>query len=135
MIKQTSPFFIFVRKLILFTVVLTIIVYAIRYFLPLPWRTPALPYLIPFFFAANVVVHYILLKASEKKFSRFVNYYLAGTFSKLMLYIIVLLIYVYFHRADALAFTVTFFLLYLFYTVFEVISLLSNKVQPPENNR
>lgn len=113
-------------KLIIFTAVLFIISFSIRYFLPDPWRTPALPFLFPFFFSVNIVVHYIILKGTEKKFNSFVNYYLAGTFCKLLLYILVLVVYVFLHRSDALTFTVTFFLLYLFFTGFEVISLLSN---------
>ena len=131
--KFPSPFIVYVRKLILFTLVLTIIFYAARFFLPLKYRTPALPYLLPFFFATNVVVHYLLLKATARKFSSFVNYYLAGTMSKLFLYIIVLLIYIYMHRSDALAFTITFFVLYIGYSVFEVISLLSKKAQSTED--
>jgi hypothetical protein len=131
MTSQVSPFFLFAKRLLLYTVILVIVCYAIRYFLPAGWRTPALPYLFPFFFSVNIVVHYVLLKATEKRFSKFVNYYLAGTFSKLILYVAVLLLYILLHRPDALPFTVTFFFLYILYTSFEVIALLSNKVQPP----
>ncbi|MHC1708472.1 MAG: hypothetical protein AB9842_13255 [Bacteroidales bacterium] len=131
--NNTSPFFVYVRKLILFTVIVTIVLYAVRFFLSPHWRTPALPYLIPLFLSVNIVIHYILLKTTAKKFSSFVSYYMAGTMGKLLLYIIILLVYIYLHRADALPFTLTFLLLYILYTTFEVISLLANNTQPPGN--
>ena len=129
--QLSSIFLAFIKKLLIFTVILSLVLYTGRYFLPIKWNTPALPYLLPFFFIVNAMVHYVLLKASLKKFSRFVNYYLAGSFLKLMLYIIVLLLYVFNNKADALPFTILFFILYLSFTAFEIMSLLRNNNSSP----
>ncbi len=121
--RSSQLFFSFTRNLILYTGIIAVLAIIINHYLPFRWRTPALPYLILLFFSINIVIHYVLLKASEKKISGFVNYYLVTTLVKLSLYILVLVVYIYWHRSDALAFGVTFFILYLLYTLFEVYSL------------
>ncbi|MCX6271224.1 MAG: hypothetical protein NTU44_08415 [Bacteroidetes bacterium] len=130
---SSSDFPVFVKKLVYFTLILGIIAFLIKLFLPLPYRTPALPFLLLFFFAVTLIVHYILIRSVDKKLSRFVSLYLGSTFLKLMLYLIVFILYVFTHRADAIGFSLTFLVFYLAYTVFEVISLLGKTNQPPQN--
>ncbi len=120
-----SVYLNFLKKIIIFSVAFALICYAVGYFLPAGYVTPVLPYLFVFFFSVTLAVHYVLLKASEKRFSKFTTYFMLATFLKLMLYIAVLLIYVLLNRLDAIPFIITFFILYVFYTVFEVISILS----------
>ena len=120
-----SVYLNFLKRIIIFSVAFALICFIVGYFLPAGFITPALPYLFIFFFSVTLAVHYILLKASEKRFSKFTTYFMLATFLKLMLYIAVLLIYVLLNRSDAIPFIITFFILYIFYTVFEVISILS----------
>ncbi len=120
-----SVYLNFLKRIIIFSVAFALICFIVGYFLPYESITPALPYLFLFFLSVTLVVHYVLLKASEKRFSKFTTYFMLATFLKLMLYIAVLLIYVLLNRSDAIPFIITFFILYIFYTVFEVISILS----------
>jgi len=120
-----AGFIKFAKNTFFFSIILAIICFTISFFLPTKYLTPSLPYLFIFFFVITLVVHYILMKASEKRMSRFVNYFMLATFLKLMLYIMILVIYVLFNRCDAIPFILTFFILYLFFTVFEIISILS----------
>ena len=120
-----SVYLNFLKRIIIFSVAFALICFTVGYFLPAEYITPALPYLFLFFLSITLVVHYVLFKASEKRFSKFTTYFMLATFLKLMLYIAVLLIYVLLNRSDAIPFIITFFILYIFYTVFEVISILS----------
>ncbi|MCD4747071.1 MAG: hypothetical protein K8R58_12310 [Bacteroidales bacterium] len=114
----------FLKKISIFSVIIAIIIYAVLFFLPDNFKTPALPYLFFFFFALTLAVHYVLLKASEKKFSKFFNYFMLSTVVKLLIYFSVILLYVYINREDTIAFIITFFILYILFTAFEVISIL-----------
>lgn len=117
-------YFQFLKKLIILTLAVFLIFYAIAYFLPLELVTPAMPYLILLSASVTLIFHYIILKASEKKFSRFISYFMIATVLKLLLYIIIIFLYVYLNRSDTLPFVVTFLLLYIIFSVFEIINLL-----------
>jgi hypothetical protein len=123
----------FLRKLLIFTLVLAIIGYFVTRFLPENYITPTLPYLYLFFFAITLVVHYILLKISLKKNTRFINYFMLLTFGKLIFFLSMIIVYALIYRDDALPFVISFFILYLFYTVFEVTLSLSH-TQPDKSN-
>jgi hypothetical protein len=82
--------------------------------------TPALPWLILLFIATTFSLYYILLRAVEKKFNQFTNYFMVASVSKLLLLLTIITVYVYFYRDDAIRFVISVCLLYLVYTVFEV---------------
>ena len=86
--------------------------------------SPAVPWLIVLFTAATSFLYYILLKASTGKFSRFTNLFMAGSVLKLLLLLIIITVYLYFNKADAIRFVVSMFILYLAYTFLEVYWLL-----------
>lgn len=113
-----------VRPLIYVTLPLLIIAVILRYVLPAAMYTPTLPYLVLFVFSSQVVLLRFLTKGKDSKFNRFVNRFMAGSFLKLLLYLIVILVYSYLNRHDALPFAVSFVILYLIYTVFEISVLL-----------
>ena len=100
------------------------------HFLAHDLTTPALPWLILLFILTTFILYYILLKASEKKFNQFTNYFMAASVFKLLMLLVIITVYVYFFRNDAIRFVVTMFVLYLIYTVFEVYWLLKiNKIK------
>jgi len=118
--------FSFLRKLFLFTIIIGAIGFLVALFLPNEYITPTLPYLYLFFFSVTLIVHYILLKISEKRNTRFINSFMLLTFGKLFFYLLVVVVYALNYREDAIPFVVSFFILYLFYTVFEVVQSLSH---------
>ena len=115
----------FLKGLTIYTAIIGIVTIGFVFLLPEKFITPVLYYILIFFYSVTLIMYYVLLKASEKRFSKFTTYFMLATFLKLMLYIAVLLIYVLLNRLDAIPFIITFFILYVFYTVFEVISILS----------
>jgi hypothetical protein len=65
-----------------------------------------------------------MMKAAVKRPAAFTNTYMALNMLKLLLYIIVLLGYALLvNRHDAVNFTITFFVFYILFTVFEIYHL------------
>jgi len=116
----------FLKKLLIYSFILAIAGSLIAYYLPKKFISPALPYLFFFFFAVTLIVHMILLKVSQKKNSGFINYFMLLTFGKLLFFLTIILVYALLNRSDAVQFIISFFILYLFYTVFEVILSLAH---------
>jgi len=126
----------FVRQILLFTAILMAVSLILYFLLPRFWFSLSLPFLFFFFLSSSILSFHFLLKSLTQRFSKFVNVFLLTTAVKLLLYIAVIIIYVLVNRSDALPFLISFFILYLCYTVFEVIKLVS-VTKPPdtqENN-
>jgi hypothetical protein len=117
----------FVIRCFMLTVLLELIAGLFIYYLPYDFVTPTLPFLPVFFFAATILVHYILLRAVEKRFGKFMNVFLLSTFLKLVFYMMVLVIYSFTNRVDAVPFIISFFVCYLLYTFYEIFSLAAVK--------
>jgi hypothetical protein len=113
----------FLRKVIIFSVILSFIATGLLFLLPKTYFTPALPYLFIFFLSVTLISYYILIQAAQHKFIRFLNYYLLTTTVKLLLFIAVLITYIMLNRKDAVPFALSFFILYLCYTIFEVVMI------------
>lgn len=79
-----------------------------------------------FFVISTFLIHYILVKVSEKDPKRFVGYYMGITAMKLFGYLIIIVIYALLKREAALGFTLLFLVLYLLYSGFEVVMLMKH---------
>jgi hypothetical protein len=119
----------FLKKLLIYSSILAIAGFLITSFLPKSYITPALPYLFFFFFSVTLIVHLILLKVSEKKGGGFINFFMLLTFGKLLFFLTIILIYALLNRSDAVTFILAFFILYVFFTAFEVVLSLSHTKQ------
>lgn len=115
----------FLKKLIIYTLILAVAGFGVTLLLPDNYISPTLPFLYVFFFSATLLVHYVLLQVSLKKASSFVNYFMLMTFGKLIFFLSIVMAYALLRREDAAQFIIAFFILYLFFTVFEVIQSLS----------
>jgi len=123
-------YLIFLKKLLLFSIILALVGYFFTFLLPENYITPTLPFLYVFFFAATLIVHYILLKVSEKKTSGFINFFMLVTFGKLLFFLTIILAYALLNREDAVPFIIAFFILYVCFTAFEVtLSLTQTKTK------
>lgn len=99
----------------------------ISYFLPELPLTSAYLFIIVLIYLTTLFVFMLLIKGLKDKFSHFVNLFLLVNFGKLFLYIIIIFIYSFLNRKGAVSFSISFFVYYFFFTVFEVISLLRLK--------
>lgn len=120
----TKTYMRFLKTLALVTIIVVlagILVFAI---IPSWYYPPVFPYMMGFFVITTMGVYYLMLKALEKRPARFVNLFLLTTMLKLFVYLIFMVVYAILHREVAIPFIVSFFVLYLIYTMVEVICLL-----------
>ena len=123
----------FFLRLSIFSLGLIVIAFLLRTLLPEGSLPAVLPYLFILFFMVTLAVHWIVLKISELKPARFVSYFMLATFGKLVIYFIAVLVYVFTRKEQVLPFILSFFILYIFYTVFEVISILGQTRDPDKS--
>jgi L-asparagine transporter-like permease len=88
------------------------------------YATPALPFIILFFFAITLFTIYIVLRDDQGKTSqRFVSNYLLSRVVKLFSCLLFLTLYMILNRPDALRFAIAFIIIYFLYSAFEVFVL------------
>lgn len=84
---------------------------------------PVFPFLLLFFILVNTIVHWFVLRAGDKKPARFSAYFMGTISFKLLVYLAFLTAYVLIDKTNAMVFIITFFALYILYSIFETISL------------
>lgn len=110
----------FILKLTLLTALLCGIYYWLENAIPPRFHFSHTWFLFLFFYLITTIFHAGLTISAAKNNKGFVNFYMLGTAFKLFLFLGIIIIYALLHRDRAVAFISTFFVLYLFYTVFEV---------------
>lgn len=120
-----SPFFTFLKWLLLFSIITGFAGYMVFFLIPVQYYTPTYPFLIVFFFALTLIVHSLLQKAIDKRPARFINQFMLITFLKLFFVLIIMVIYALVNASDAIPFIITYFILHILFTTFEVISILN----------
>lgn len=74
----------------------------------------------------SLLVFHLTAKAAEKSSGRFPSYFMAINGLKMLFYLIVIGLYAFLLKQEAIPFVITFLLLYFAYTTLEVISALSH---------
>lgn len=133
-LTMNSDYIRFLKQILIFSLILGVITSFFFLFLPHSYFSPALPFLFFFFISSSLVSYYFLQKSMIKRFIRFVNTFLLTTTLKLFLYVAVIVAYVLIHRHDAVPFMLSFFILYLCYTAFEVVSILRKTNRPQSDH-
>lgn len=96
----------------------------LTYFYVPDYYTPAFPFLVIFFITSGLIIFHLMAGAVEKRPALFVNIFMLTTTLKLLVYMSVMLIYGLLNRDDAKPFIISFFILYVVYTIIEVIAML-----------
>ena len=118
----------FTRGFSIFSAALLLLSLAIYLWFPAIKITPAFPYLLIFMYAFTLVIYNMLSKAISNRLAKFVNAYMLVNFGKLVLYCIIIFVYAWLNRDDAVSFILTFFIYYFLFTAYEITALLkSNK--------
>jgi hypothetical protein len=130
-----SAYIKYVGQLLIFSGIIGIITLMIMLMLPKSFFSPALPFLIVFFIATSLLSFYYLLQSSTKRFIKFVNTFLLTIIIKLFIYAGVMIGYVLANRSDAIPFMLGFFILYLFYTIFEAVSIIKYTQPSRQDNK
>jgi len=117
----------FLMKFTLFSLAVTILAIILFISVLKPYYVRTFPLQLILISAFTFFTHMRLIKAVEKNIQVFTNTYILSITIKLMIYFMFLLVCLLIDSTNALAFVVSFFILYLCYTVFEVVQLLNVK--------
>jgi hypothetical protein len=120
----TKEFKVFSGKILLVTATLAVISLVVFNFVPEAFHTQTWPFVLLFFVLTNSILYFFYLRIHSRKVSSFANFFMLTTSAKLIFYLIVIVVYLYFNRDEAVPFVLVFFLYYVVYTVFEVKSIM-----------
>ena len=114
----------FVLNTLIFTGLISTFVFIIFYFFLQQYFLLIFPLILLFFAILTILVHTILLNASKKKLSNFVNMFMISTVAKLFIHLIFIGVYLLIDKTNAKPFVVFYLINYFFYTIYEVWALL-----------
>jgi hypothetical protein len=132
---MNSAYIKFLRQLLIFSGIIGSVTLIITLIIPTEYVSPTLPFLFFFFIATSLLSFYFLLQSTKSRFIKFVNTYLLTIILKLFIYAGVMIAYVLINRSDAIPFMLGFFILYLFFTIFEAISIIRYAQPPSQDNK
>ena len=107
---------------LIFIICLTGIIFLSSY--KLSTKEHSLTWMIFIYFSIlTFLFHYGIVQTTKLRPQVFVRYYMGATTLKLLLHLGVIIIYSIFHREMAVYFIITFMIMYLLFTVFEVMAV------------
>jgi len=116
-----------IRKFSFRIIVFSVIVAGLALLFQWIWTqlaTPALPFIVLFFFVMTLLTMYIVLRGDTGRDGRkFVSSYMLSRTVKLLSCLLFLLLYMFLNREDAIRFAIAFMVIYFLYAVFEIIVL------------
>lgn len=121
--KNTNPYNGFLKSIVIASLAFAIVGLLVYFYLP-EYYTPAFPFLVIFFITSGIIIFQLMAKAVAKRPAMFVNMFMLTTTLKLLVYMGVMITYALLNKDDAKPFIVSFFVLYLVYTIIEVLALL-----------
>ncbi len=84
----------------------------------------AILWIIVLFLLISSTIHYFLLKTTQNNIRKFITVFLGTITFKLIIYLFFMIIYAFSNRENAKIFLLNFIILYIIYTVYEVIMIL-----------
>ena len=125
-----TPIKKYALKLTVFSVIITALTVGMQLLFP-DYASPALPYIVLFFFLVTLFTLYILLKSNaQPEKSRFISSYLLSRLIKFFSCLLFLFIYVILNKEDMWRFAIAFIIIYFLYSGFEVIALKTENDSP-----
>lgn len=120
-----------IRKFSFRIIVFSVIIAALALLFQWLWpnlATPAMPFIVLFFFAMTLFTMYIVLRSDDGQDGRkFVSSYMISRTVKLLSCLLFLFLYMFLNREDALRFGIAFMVIYFLYAIFEIFLLKQEK--------
>ena len=88
---------------------------------------PVMPYMLMYVLAVTLLSHRSMLKSLTKRPAVFVNTFMMFMGIKLLSYLAFIAIVAFIDTTNVISFTLSFFVVYLVYTVFETVSILKSE--------
>ncbi|RUA30113.1 MAG: hypothetical protein DSY76_02805 [Bacteroidetes bacterium] len=92
--------------------------------MPQQWVSPVLPVLPVFFMSVTFLIHKGFVGAINLRPQQFVTRFMLITTIKLLSFLALLLVYALMFKDDAIQFLLSFFVIYLIYSAFEVVAVM-----------
>jgi hypothetical protein len=92
--------------------------------MPQAWVTHVLPFLPVFFMSVTFIIHKAFMGVLGKNPRQFVTSYMLITTIKLLSFLAILFVYAVLKPKDAMAFLLSFFVLYIVYSAFEAVAVI-----------
>jgi L-asparagine transporter-like permease len=116
-----------IRKFSFRIIVLSVIVAGLAVLFQWLWpqlATPALPFIVLFFFVITLLTMYIVLRDDTgRDGKKFVSSYMLSRTVKLLSCLLFLLLYMFLNREDSIKFAIAFMVIYFLYAIFEIVLL------------
>ena len=120
-----------IRKFSFRIIVFSVIVAGLSLLFQWLWpqfATPALPFIVLFFFVITLFTIYIVLRSDDGQNGRkFVSAYMISRTVKILSCLLFLFLYMFLNREDAIRFAIAFMVVYFLYAVFEIFLLKQEK--------
>lgn len=121
--KKTVPIKKFSFRVLVFSVIIAALTILFQWLCP-KYASPALPFIVLFFFLLTLFTLYIVLRTNRGKESRqFVSGYLLSRIIKVFSCLLFLILYILLNKKDAWQFAIAFLIIYFIYAIYEVIIL------------
>ena len=110
-------------RIIVFSVIMAGLALLFHWLCP-QWATPALPFIVLFFFLITLFTMFVVLRDKEgKDGKKFVSSYMLSRTVKFLSCILFLFLYIFLNQKDAIRFAIAFLVIYFLYAIFEVFLL------------
>ena len=114
-------------RIIVFSVIIAALALLFQWIWP-QLATPALPFIVLFFFVMTLFTMYIVLRSDDgQDGKKFVTSYMLSRTVNLLSCLLFLLLYMFLNREDALRFAIAFLVIYFLYAIFEIFLLKQEK--------
>ena len=108
-------------RIIVFTVILAGLSVLFQWLFP-QFVTPALPFILLFFFLITLFTMYIVLRSKDPQDGKkFVSSYMISRTVKILSCLIFLFLYIFLNKKDSIRVAITFMVFYFLYAIFEII--------------
>ena len=120
---QKIPIKKYAFRLIVFSAIIAALTAIVQLIIP-QYVSPALPFIVLFFFILTLFTLYIVLRSdNQKEKQQFVSSYLLSRIIKLLSCLIFLALYILLNKEDGFRFAFAFMIIYFLYAVYEVFAL------------
>ena len=121
--SQTIPIKKFSFRIILFSAIIAGLTVLFQWLFP-QYATPALPFIVLFFFVITLLTLYIVLRNNDgQNGKRFVSAYMLSRTIKILSCLLFLFLYMFLNHEDAVKFAIAFLVIYFLFAIFEVFVL------------
>lgn len=110
-------------RIIVFSVIMAGLGLLFQWLCP-QWATPAMPFIVLFFFVMTLFTMYVILRSENgQDGKKFVSSYMISRTVKILSCLLFLFLYIFLKPDDAIRFAIAFLIIYFLYAIFEVILL------------